>query len=512
MQGLVANIDLMESRNRIAATGLQLTEHEFANLSVAAQRYATTSGKDVNEVMNQLTEAITSGSAEALQRFGLNLSDTTSKAATQESALRALDEQYGQLDADVNSAAAGIAALSNSLENATTDFIEGTQTGANFSRTMDELNTTAEALANSFGIEVSNGFTVANAAGEIFSNGLNGMVRAMSRLMQAVNEFGNMNFARAFESIQSIGNIANEIAAESIVGRATADINQMMRNVRTETGAATTQGSSTLGGTGGGGGARRGLISANEMSTIIQREDAARMREFWAEQDAANARRIEQLRFEGEEAMRLAEIYAQDNEQKRQALDLAEQALNTRRKEAEEAARAAELERRRTQEQQRFSTGLNYSNQLMQEGLNLLVMSQEKGKTATKQALKEWLKGFAMQEVMKGGAALAEAIGMTILNPAGAGTKYSESAYHFALASAAGGASAAIPSQRGSAGGASGGQSTQSGVAPGGTSLGSGERSIGTVVINVNGQALLTEGQIGREVQNALNAYQVRYA
>lgn len=512
MEGLISNIDLMESRNRIAATGLQLTSHEFANLSVAAQRYASASGKDVNEVMNQLTDAITSGSAEALQRFGLRLEDTSSKAATQESALAALESQYGSLAADANNAASGIQSVSVALENAKTDFIQGVQAGGDYNRTMQELNESARSLANSFGIEMSQGFGLAEAAGEAFAMGLDGMVRAMARLIQAVNDFGNMNFSRALETIQSIGNISNEIAAESIAQRATANLQQITRNIQTEVGAATTQGNPNAGRSGGGGGGgSRGLISANEMSTILQREDAERMRTFWAEQDAANARLIEQLRFEGEEAMRIAEIYRQDNEEKQHALDLEEQSINNRIKLREEAEAALRLQQQEVQTQSRVQFGIRGANTLMSEGLKIAQISHEHGKKAAKEELKNWLKNFAMQEVLKGGTALAEGIGMQFTNPPAAGSKYAEAGYHFALAASAGGASAAIKGGGGGGGGGSASNSASPETKPGKASSSGGSES-NTIVINVNGQSLITEGQVGREVSNALQAYQARYS
>ena len=128
-----------------------------------------------------------------------------------------------------------------------------------------------------------------------------------------------------------------------------------------------------------------------------------------------------------------------------------------------------------------------------------------------KAGLDEWLKSFALQETYKGIAATAEAIGLTFLNPPGAASKWIEAGTHFGVAALAGGASAAIPNQ--SLGGSTtqGTPETTTAQNSQGSSTDSGSSGPQTITINIQGQSLLTEGQVGREVQNALDMYHLQY-
>lgn len=501
INGLVSNIDLMEARNRIAATGLSLSEHQFANLTVAAQRYSEATGRDLTSSMEQLTEAISEGSVEQLQKFGLELADTTSQAETQESALSSLEQQYGNLDATSGGLNGTITSLNVALDNTKTEFIAGIEQGGSFDTTMTELGDSVIGLANAFGFDLVNGLGLATSAGQIFSAGFNVMVRIMSRLIDALTEFGNFNFDRAAAALSSIANIPEQIGAEIAGQQAFQATTAALRQGQQERTAATTRGAGRTGGGGGGG-------SAQEEETIADSIARAReQQELFNQiyQDSVDleqerldlVREIEAAKNEGTAAefQRTQELQRQNDELKRQQEIIAKQRLE---------------EEQRAKTQTRMQMGLQGTNTLLQEGLNIAQIAHKDGKTAAKEAMKEWLKNFALQEVLKGGTSLAEAIGLSFTNPPAAGAKYSEAGYHFALAASAGGASAAI---KGSGGVGGGGNNTEAPQTKPGTEkpTGGGEAAMGTVIINVNGQSLLTEGQIGREINNALKAYQVKY-
>jgi hypothetical protein len=109
---------------------------------------------------------------------------------------------------------------------------------------------------------------------------------------------------------------------------------------------------------------------------------------------------------------------------------------------------------------------------------------------ALRESVKEFLKGFAIEQAYKAVAALAEAISLTFTNPPAAGAKYSAAAMHAGIAAAAGGAAVAIPAGGGGGGGSDTAARPDSAGDQGGGSGG------GSVVINYN--TPVPEAEIGR--------------
>ena len=309
-----------------------------------------------------------------------------------------------------------------------------------------------------------------------------------------------------------------------MVQRATATLNQFQRNLHTEVGAANTQGSSTqapAAASGGGSGSNnRGLMTAAQGQIAGREADQRALEATFAEQAAADQAHIAQQAFIQQNLQReidlnnqLLEQAATDLQAKKDALDVAEQTINTRQKEREEAQAALQLQADQAQTQNRYTQGIQGVNTLLSQGANIAATAHKDGKKAAREQLKEWLKSFAISEALKGGTALAEGIGMTVTNPPGAGTKYAEAGYHFALAGSAGGASGLIASGKSGGAGAAGGNGKPETKPSMGSSAGSanGEQGPQSIIINVNGQSLATQAQIGEAVQGALNAYTVRY-
>ncbi len=161
----------------------------------------------------------------------------------------------------------------------------------------------------------------------------------------------------------------------------------------------------------------------------------------------------------------------------------------------------ADAEARLATQMQRVEDGYDTVVGLTQDAL---AISREQNVTAIegfRTATAEWLKGFARQSALRGGAALAMAIGNQFFNPKGAADKFVEAGQHFALAAAAGGGGAALGGGGGGGGGATGGGSrtvpSARGPETGVTDTGSGEGG-GTIVVNLN--APISDKNLGRDI------------
>jgi len=125
---------------------------------------------------------------------------------------------------------------------------------------------------------------------------------------------------------------------------------------------------------------------------------------------------------------------------------------------------------------------------------------------------KQWAKGFSIQEVAKGTAAIAEGL-VAATNPVTAAMApgyFAGAAQHFAAAAVVGGLGAAIPGGGGGGGSRSGGASGSIPRERG--QMGSGDAPK-TVVVNLNGGVIAAadEAQFGRVIQRALGRANSRY-
>lgn len=526
---LVSNIDLMTQRNRIAATGLNLTDREFANLAVTAQTVARATGGDATQAFEQLSEAISEGSAEALSRFGIELDGVTEKADVQQEALRQLEERYGNTSVSADGFASSLDALDNELENVKTSFIEGWSAAGRYDDSMQNLYDSASGLvgiytdlATVLEIDIPRSFNVAENVGAGLRTMISNQVNAIAKMIEALTELANGDFRAAEASIR--GAVLSTTGAG---GSLAAGVSQMTQNAIAGSGGATTsavQGARNIISnlprrtrpTGGGGGAEEDDLSGFAGAAI--------------QNNAADAIRAGILPFTvrvREENERILDI----EKEKTRELEAQTQALQERAKVQQEAAEAEfnqalvnldnwvreqnmqreldEIEEERERRQQRMLDNVERFNSFTTLGVQIAQTAVKDGRKAARESLKDWLKQFSIKEALSGGRQIALGIGAQ--NPKAKVEHFTAAGKHFALAAAAGGGAGGLAAMGGGGGGGSSGRSSEtSGVSPtGGASQDSREGE--TIVININGQSLLTEGQIGREINNAMTAYQARY-
>lgn len=177
-----------------------------------------------------------------------------------------------------------------------------------------------------------------------------------------------------------------------------------------------------------------------------------------------------------------------------------------------ELADAAQAARRQFIGAERFAEGmldtmedgLNSTNALWTQAFTLIAEGGENMEEQFVRILDAWLTQFAIQEGFEAAKEFVMAIAAAARQDyASAGQHAAAGAGHAALAAAAGGAAAAIPNPGAGGGGAAGNNRDENRDA--------GAREPGQVIININGQALLTQAQVGREVRRALEAEQRRF-
>ncbi len=494
INGLITSIDLMEARNKFATQGLQLTAHEFANVSVAASAFAETTGENATEAMNKFGEAIAEGNAENLRKLGITITDTSSKMAIQQQALAALETQFGSTEAQINNTAEAMDAMKNSASNVITEFTKGLQTSANWDRTLKTLRDSANSVAQAFGVTMSDSFSLAEESGKGFSLMLHTTLRLLG---QATNALGLFMQGKLGEAAEAFAAINIEATALQVVYEAMG--NDVVNNVNAAITAATA--------------AQGATPAASSGGTRQEAKDPFEA----GMQEQSGASVIEGINAE-REAQALA---SQERLDAQNALNEAKnQEIEIQRMQAETTRAQSELDAQRLAQQQQYVKTQDITNKGMSGFMNLaqaagtaIAKAEGNRKKAFKEALKEWLKGFAIQQAFLGAADLAAGIAATISNPPDAAAKYISAAQHFAIAAAAGGAAGGLAAGGKSGGGGKGSEkpstSPNNGGGGGGSSGGGGGPT--TVVVNVEGTALLTEGQVGREVQNAMSAYSSRY-
>ena len=220
------------------------------------------------------------------------------------------------------------------------------------------------------------------------------------------------------------------------------------------------------------------LAAVKAKNIELERAAEARERELFA------------MEMQGRAALKLKQL----EEERAEAATQAEKKLGQVNREQEEHQAKLRSLIGRTEE------GMSGVVDIAAEAFRIQKESNQSFAESFKTAIDAWLSSFAIQEAYKAAAALAEAIGNTVMNQPHAAAKYAEFAQHAALAAAAGGAAAAIPS----GGSSASAQPTASAPAGGGGGEGG-----GTVVINYN--APVAEEELGRHQARHERAAQRRY-
>lgn len=567
MGGLVSNIQLMESANRIAATGLQLTDHQFGNLTVAAQRYAQATGQDLTQSMEQLSEAISEGSAEQLQRFGLELGNASTKSQVQRNALNSLEEQYGELDAAGNGVTDMFTRMQVASENTTTQIIQTINQSSVLNSTFDRMGETIDHLSSAMSLDLFGGLSLVEGITKAVIDGFSVMIRMLQRFTEGLISLGEADFSEAREQLISafdIEGIFAEMQIDEVIGDVTRTIADNQRTIEAavnSTNSARSEGQqrlqteteeyekqlALLDRAIAASRQRNNLQRTNEL--ILMREELINER-----QNSLFQRRIEQLSRLNSLATSLNQLAQLQNayiENQRIGMQAIFD-INQERLEAEDALRQVNFEKERTRQQalaeadrrindkeleykrnnediikqkvvdaeeefqrRRMSNlqtyGSEFSN-IVGATIQAGIDGEMKFGKAMRHVIDQWLKKFAIQETLKGASDLASAIGSTIINPPAAATLYASSGKHFAIAAAAGAASLAIPGGKGGGGKGSGAGESGAGPTPSNVpSAPTGRQEPTGVVINVNGMTGATEAQIGRAYENAIRAAQSRY-
>lgn len=118
--GMVSNIDLMIARNRLAASGLDLTEQQFADIAEVATDYAAAVGGDAVQSTERLGNVLMSMSENQLRRFGIEVDRSTSFAEQQAEALEQLRQRAAEMETGADTAGGAFARMGVEIENAQT--------------------------------------------------------------------------------------------------------------------------------------------------------------------------------------------------------------------------------------------------------------------------------------------------------------------------------------------------------------------------------------------------------
>lgn len=514
INGLISNLNLMQASSRLAATGLQLADHDLANIAVAAQQYSQRTGADLNESFNQLTEALNSGSSEALHRFGIETGGATDKVEGQMNAIRSLDEQYGNIESDATGVAAMMTRLKVATENATTAFIEQISGSEELQGSLSELGNEFSGLLQDMGL-VDGEFDIIQTAADSFKIVVIALSDKIRFMVQALREFAQGHYETAFtrltQAMNDVGLVQGAANRVSNENRQRQQQNQQRENQAPTQSTVTTPTPRRSGG--GGGGSRTDELQA-----------------FWDRENAQAHQRVEDLRNEFalsdqfNNAQELAEqqrldLYHQQTDAIKDRIDAeqfaAEQAQIQADKEIQNQKDLAETERQRNSVQESMNKHVEQFNNFQSLGVQLAQTGAAHGKKAVKEQLKEWLKSFAIKQSLDGGKELAEGIALSTnpLTAAQASGHYISAAKHFALAAAAGGGAAGLAAGGAGSGGGAGSKETGDKPSSKPTGVGSSDSSntSGNVIINIQGQTYLTQAQVGGAIKDALQAHTARY-
>lgn len=546
VHGLVSEMELQRIAIESQRNGLQLTSTLYRDIALAAQRLSQRTGEDLATSIRKVTDALAHGNAQALEDYGINVGNATSQTEVLTNATEALQQAQQVHNRTIEEnrqnlidQGASVEMVDEAIRNQTVASVSLDQHQRNALRHIremnDEYNRTHEKL-----LEFEHDMDTASLATSRYYDSLMGVISARDQLNNITTHTGGLLGANAGES------------PEETVRRLNEEEKRRRENARSRGG--------------GGGTAEQGTFErltqgTHNISGLVNEEaggfastatdiNAARDKQVEFERSFLDATTLVQAQLESsletilqqnihfdeqgniinennQEIILTNQQYEQsitylnaqneatkqlaitENERTVAAQNTADQLA----KQAETTKAANMLQAKQAQEQNRYQQSMQGVNTLLNQGANIAATAHKDGKKAAKEQLKEWLKGFAISEALKGGASLAEGIGMTITNPPGAATKYIEAGKHFALAGAAGGAAGGLAAGGSSGGGGSSANNQPEAKPSNGTSSSTNNENNGpkSIVINVVGQTYLTEAQIGEGVSQAIQAYNTRY-
>jgi hypothetical protein len=95
--GTVNAFDLMQAANSGLLRGIPNLNERFADLAKYANQFANATGQETVPVLNELIEAVGSGKAEALRKFGFELGETSGKAENSAKAFEQLNTRISEM-------------------------------------------------------------------------------------------------------------------------------------------------------------------------------------------------------------------------------------------------------------------------------------------------------------------------------------------------------------------------------------------------------------------------------
>lgn len=467
---LVDQFELMNIALEASRNGLRLTDSEFLKIVQSAQEFSNRTGTDLLQSIQTLTNALATGNNQALQQFNISLreGETASQALS-----RTLEQQ------------------SNTIE-------QNRELLLQRGRTQEEINIAIRASQMRF--------EELTEAERHYLAIVQGNNDAINRQTQAIRERNQAMDESANSIIRMVEAAANSSVAPTLGLGSTMHIPGTLGEE---------QPTQQRSGGGGSSGPTPEELSrqALELEEQWRRNEEARQALLQAENQNRIDRQTAELNLLNIEKERIA--IAQENnvasEQRLRNLERESQLANERFN-AEREKQLSTAEGLRANALADINSNVEKYNNFQQKSLELGSMLANNNEKERKKAIKNWLKDFSIKEAFTGGSDLATAIGYS-MNPLTANLaaeKYASAAKHFAMAAAAGGAAGGL-AMSGKGGGNGGGSSQASGIKENKIASGGMSETPQTITININGQSLLTEGQIGREINNALTAYKTGY-
>lgn len=137
--GLVSDLQLMQAANAFAARGIRIAGQDLRNVMVAALERSAATGRDFQQVLDQLTQALSTGSTEALQQFGISVQRTGDRSRDAQSAFQELERQYGNVESSADTAGGSVQRFQVALENSKTAFFEAINDTGNLDQAFTDL-------------------------------------------------------------------------------------------------------------------------------------------------------------------------------------------------------------------------------------------------------------------------------------------------------------------------------------------------------------------------------------
>jgi vacuolar-type H+-ATPase subunit I/STV1 len=148
-QGLIDTVELHRAAAQLEQAQIEVNETQFRAMAVAAAQFAQSTGTDVTEAFQRLTNAVRTASEEGIREYGISLEGLSTRNQRQSHAISELTRRFGEQEVEIRHTAEAISRLENTWGTAWSEMVAAADRNSSaIRRILTRLNREIQEVTN----------------------------------------------------------------------------------------------------------------------------------------------------------------------------------------------------------------------------------------------------------------------------------------------------------------------------------------------------------------------------